>query len=143
MMRRSSVVFVLIAVPAVLVLAGCSDKNKRFTVQGSVSYQGKPLSAGLVRLYMAEDRKASAKIQSDGSFTVTDVLPGEAKVTVEPEDPAEKMRRMMSPEGGPQGAAPKPAPPPTVSLPAKYQDVTTTDLIFTLEPGIPLKIELR
>jgi hypothetical protein len=131
----------LVALLGALVLVGCSDSKKGFVLKGSVSYQGKPLSSGMVRLHMAENRLAMAMIQPDGSFEVTDVFPGEAKVTVE-EDPAALKRRAMAAGGGAPKAE-KPASAPPVAIPPKYKDVNTSDLTFTLKAGTPLKIELK
>lgn len=144
MTYRSSVVLALIALLGLLALAGCSDSKKGFTLKGSVSYQGKPLSSGVVRLHMSENRMAMAMIQSNGSFEATDVFPGEAKVTIE-EDPAVQKRMAM---GGGAGAARPPAAgeatsAPPVAIPPKYKDVNTSDLVFTLKRGEPLNIELK
>ena len=67
---RSSAVLALVALLGALVLVGCSDSKKGFVLKGSVSYQGKPLSSGMVRLHMAENRLAMAMIQPDGSFAL-------------------------------------------------------------------------
>jgi len=140
-------VFVLIGFSASLAITGCSNSKKGFALKGSVSYQGKPLPSGVVRLFMNEDRVTVARIQPDGSFEATDVFPGEAKATVE-EDPTARMRKMM-PATGATAGMPAAAGPmnrsslPSVPLPAKYKDPSTSGLIFTLKAGDPLNIELR
>ncbi|HEY7426748.1 MAG TPA: hypothetical protein VH682_21105 [Gemmataceae bacterium] len=142
MMCRSSTALLLVALLGVFVLGGCSSGKKGFAVKGSVSYKGKPLSAGVVRFHMADNRMAMAMIQSDGSFAVTDLFPGEAKVTVE-EDTAARMRKRV-PAGAkvPKASAPKPPPAPSAPIPDKYKDVTTAGLVFTLAPEQPLEIKL-
>jgi len=144
---RPSVLLALIGFSAVLGLAGCSDSKKGFALKGSVSYQGKPLPSGVVRLYMTENRVTVARIQPDGSFEATDVFPGEAKATIE-DDPAEKQRKRMpatgAAAGAPAAAGPmNRSPLPSVPLPAKYKDASTSGLSFTLKVGDPLNIELN
>jgi hypothetical protein len=128
--------FALVALPAALFLVGCSSGKKSFTLKGAVSYQGKPLNSGVVRLHMAESRMAMAMIQPDGSFEATDVFPGEATATVEE---IKKIQRV-----GPFGrkAGQKSSAPP-VPIPAKYKEVDTSGLVFTLAPGRPLEIKLE
>ncbi len=141
---RSSTVLMLAALSASLVLVGCSDRKKGFVLKGSVAYQGKPLTSGIVRLHMAENRMAMAMIQPDGSFEATDVFPGEAKVTVE-EDPTVKQRKMMpAPAGAPKApTVVKQVSVLPVPIPAQYKDANTSGLNFNLKPGTPLHIELK
>jgi hypothetical protein len=142
MMCRSSTALLLVALLGVFVLGGCSSKQKGFALKGSVTFKGKPLSSGVVRFHMVDNRIAMAMIQSDGSFAVTDLFPGEAKVTVE-EDTAARMRKRV-PAGAkmPKASPPKPPPAPSAPLPDKYKDVSTTGLVYTLSPEQPLEIKL-
>jgi hypothetical protein len=138
MTYRFSTVFALVALSGVLVLAGCSSSKKGFALKGSVSYQGKPLSSGIIRLHMAENRVAMARIQPDGSFEATDLFAGEVKATVE-EDPMEEMqRRMRVGVGVPKTPIPKSSP-----IPVKYRDVNTAGLVFTIASNQPLDITLQ
>lgn len=141
---RPSAVVSLVVLPGVFALVGCSDGNKAFVLNGSVSYQGKPLKSGLVRLHMADGRAGMAMIHPDGTFEATDVIPGDAKVTIE-EDPATRNRRMMGGGGAAAPSLPDPANSASapVAIPSKYQDVKTTPLSYTLKRGTPLKIELE
>jgi hypothetical protein len=141
---RSSAVFVLAVLSGALALVGCSDCKKGFVLKGSVSYQGKSLSSGMVRLHMAENRMAMAMIQSDGSFEATDVFPGEAKVTIEEDSAAQKRMAMAGGAGAQRSPAPgEAASAPPVAIPPKYKDVNTSDLVYTLKAGTPLNIELK
>ncbi|HWG44253.1 MAG TPA: hypothetical protein VN688_15850 [Gemmataceae bacterium] len=145
MTSRFFIVRLLVAFPVILILAGCSDSKKSFTQKGSVSYLGKPLSSGVVRLHMADKRVAVAMIQSDGSFEATDVFPGEAKATIE-EDLAKRQRMAMppAPKVGASGPAPANQPStPSVPIPNKYKNADTSDLTFTLKSGVPLDIQLK
>jgi hypothetical protein len=104
----------------VLANAGCSD-NQRLTIKGSVSYQGQPVKTGIVKIYGPGDRLAMAYLR-DGTFHITEVTPGEIKVTVEPD----------SSEGQ------------AVAIPKKYADPKTTNLVFTITSSMrELPIELN
>ena len=138
MTYRFSTVFALVALPGVLVLAGCSSSKKGFALKGSVSYQGQPLTSGIVRLHMAENRVAMARIQPDGSFEATDLFAGEVKATIEADPMEEMQRRMRAGVRGPMAPIPKSTP-----IPAKYKDVNTSGLVFTIESNQPLDIALQ
>ena len=140
MTGRSSAFFLWVVLAGTLVLTGCSSGKKSFTLKGSVSYQGKALNSGIIRLHMADDHMAVAMIQPDGSFEATDVFPGEARVTIE------KFRRRRTwgrPEAPKTSTAGKAAAALPGSLPDKYKDVNTSGLTFTLAPGQPLEINLE
>jgi hypothetical protein len=142
MTRRASLVFLGIAWLQIFFLVGCTSGKKFFTLKGSVSYKGKPLSSGIVRLYMSENRVAMAMIHPDGSFEVTDVIPGEAKVTVE-EDMLARQPKPLPMPGRKTVASTTESPSSSDPIPAKYKDVKTSGLIFTLVPGQPLNIDLQ
>ena len=137
MIGRSSAVFLLVALLSVFVLAGCSKSKKPFALKGSVTYQGKPLTSGMIRLHMADNRAAIAMIHRDGSFEATEVFAGEAKVTVE-DIPGMKQQLPKASKA----PVSKRQPSPPISIPAKYKDVNTSDLVFTLVRGQPLDIQL-
>jgi hypothetical protein len=90
---------------------GCSS-DRRLTIRGTVSYKDQPVSAGMVKFYGPHDRLQMAYIR-DGKFSMTDVEPGEIKVTVEPDSSGGK----------------------SVSIPKKYTDPKTTDLVYTIASG--------
>lgn len=140
MTRRFYPAFMLGALAAGVLLVGCSRGNKSFTLKGTVSYQGKPLNSGVVRLHMGEEHMAAAMIQPDGSFEATEVFPGQAKVTVE-----RKARRRAWKQGDtpPGGSSAKRGTAPPDAIPDKYKDVNTSGLAFTLEAGKPLNIQLE
>jgi hypothetical protein len=130
---------------AALVLAwfllgtGCSSQNKPLTINGSVSSQGQPVPAGIVRFHGPGDHLAMADLQPDGTFIITDVVPGEVKVTIEEDARAQKRLAMQ----GQPGAAGTPRARP-VPIPRKYQDEATSDLVFNISPDMKkLEINLR
>jgi hypothetical protein len=110
----------LLMTALVLAAAGCAN-NQRVTLHGTVTYQGQPLQAAIVKIYGPGDHSSMAYIR-DGSFHITDVTPGEIQVTVE-----------SDPSGGKRTALPK-----------KYADRNTSGLSFQITPGSrDLKINLE
>jgi hypothetical protein len=104
----------------VLAGAGCSD-NQRLRIKGSVSYQGQPVKAGMVKIHGPADHLEMGYLR-DGTFTITDVTPGEVTVTVEPD-----------PSAGQSAAIPK-----------NYADPKTSGLVFTITSSTrELPIELK
>ncbi len=109
------------------------------------------MTSGVVRFHMANNRLANAIIQPDGTFEATEVIPGEAKVTVE-DDPGKLNQKIPIPRtGAAPPAAKQPAPQvpgvpePTakaVPIPAKYKDPEKSGLVFTLSPNVPIEIQL-
>lgn len=63
---------VLWFVPAVLLLAGCSDyRPERVPVSGRVVIDGQPLEHGFVRFIAPKDRPSVAELGPDGRFELT------------------------------------------------------------------------
>jgi len=118
-------------------VAGCSSKGvKKITVNGTVSYKGQPVRSGILKFAGPEGAYSAASIQPDGSYTITDVIPGETKVGV-----------MESPQGSgsPSGNRAPPAPKePPVPLPEKFREPTTSGVVYTITPETTkLDIELK
>ena len=76
--RQAQAVLVLLT----LAISGCSDRRTTATVTGTVSYQGKPLTAGKVSFFGPNDQVASALIDEDGSYAANDVPLGAVRVSV-------------------------------------------------------------
>jgi hypothetical protein len=111
--------FALLFLTIFLATAGCSD-NKRLTIKGSVSYKGQSVATGIVKIYGPGDHLTMAYLRN-GTFTITDVTPGEIKLTVEPEP----------------GQAKSP-------IPKKYSDPMTSGLVFTISSStreLPINLD--
>lgn len=108
-------------------VVGCADKGvKKVTVHGTVSYKGQRLQSGILKFVGPEGSYSAASIQSDGTFIITDVVPGEVKVGV-----------MEAPQGSGSSSGEKtPAAPktPPVSLPEKYREPETSGVTYTIAP---------
>jgi hypothetical protein len=77
------------------------------TVEGTVTYDGKPLTDATITLHLKDDQFVGARVK-DGRFRVDRVPVGEAHVTVESKK---------------------------VPLPAKYADTSTSALIVEVKQG--------
>jgi hypothetical protein len=132
--------------------AGCASKG---TISGKVLYRGKPLPGGTVIFLPAVGTGAfSSPIQEDGSYSLTQVPPGEVKITVETEseNPAphktsedttkarkyiESMRKKMEEEMPGEGRTPPRLPSKAryVPIPAKYKDPEKSGMTYTVTGG--------
>jgi hypothetical protein len=75
-----------------LVLAaslGCGGGSgiKKYTVTGTVTYDGMPVESGIIEFYIADSVKGGSNTSGaikDGKFSVSDVSPGKNTVVVSP-----------------------------------------------------------
>jgi hypothetical protein len=115
-------------------VVGCSHGGvKKVTIAGTVTYKGEPLRSGILRVVSTGGEFATAPIRADGTFTLTDVVPGEVQVGIMSEP------QSWSSSDGKGRSAPRPVP-----IPAKYQGPQTSGLKYTITgTSRPLAIELR
>lgn len=116
----------LFALAAVAALAslGCSGKGiKKVTVNGTVSHKGQKLQSGILKFVGPEGSYSAAEIQPDGTYIMTDVVPGEIKVAV-----------VQGPQSSGDSSGKGPARPPTpqAEILAKYQDPETSGVTYTV-----------
>lgn len=101
---------VLLLLPCGL-LAGCKGSSQG-TVSGTVSYKGQPVKGGTVSIIPSKGGALTSPIKEDGSYTISKVPVGPAKIAVE----TASMR--PPPKGakarGPYAKMPKDAIPPGV-----------------------------
>jgi hypothetical protein len=122
---------------AVLVaISGCSDTGvKKVTVSGTISHKGQPLRSGILQFIGPEGAYSAASIQPDGTYIITDVVPGEVKVGV-----------MESPQGSGSSSGeqtPVGAQAAPVVLPEKYRNPDASDVKYTItEATSQLNIDL-
>jgi len=129
-----------------VVLLGCSSSplppGPKGTVQGKVTYKGKPVPAGSTIMFVhgATSLAATAQIGADGSYTAMmaggDQLPaGKYSISVSPpasgeiseQTDMEAYKRMM--EGGAASTT------PTGPFPEKYHAAETSGVTFELKEG--------
>ena len=68
----------------VLIAAGCSG-DKKTKITGKVTYKNEPLKGGSIYMFDNAGASYSCPIQNDGTYLVTDIMPGSYSVTVETE----------------------------------------------------------
>jgi hypothetical protein len=116
---------------ALLVLAASGCGNRTGTVSGKVFYQGKPLPGGNVN-FMSEGPSATVKsstIQSDGSYSVSGVPVGLAKITVQ----GLAQRRLAEFKG--QGGSTEQREQKEIFVPPHYGNAELSGLQFDVKPG--------
>ena len=129
--RLALLVFVL---PA-LVPLGCG--SKKASISGKVTYQGKAITGGFVN-FISEGPNATTKtsnIEKDGSYSVTGVPPGPAKITVQGVPPPRKFQAPQAMQNKPGVADAKSDQPEEVFVPPQYSSPDQTDLKYDVQPG--------
>lgn len=115
--------------------SGCANKGiKKITLKGTVTYEGKPVTSGLLKITGPHNSYAAASIQESGRYEITDVVPGELQIGV-----METPQGSGSSSGG--GSGPKVTP---LNLPEKFRDPATSGVKYTItEATKELNIELK
>jgi hypothetical protein len=112
---------------------GCA----RTTVQGTVTYRGRPVTHGSVIFLSADRTVRSGVIGPTGTYTVTGVHPGPVKIGVisryAPRAGADRARDRVRP--GKQPLAAKAASQAFFALPRKYENPEASGLSCTLVAG--------
>jgi|SRR6516165_7032671 hypothetical protein len=117
---------------AATVLCAADEKAaKTGTISGNVTYQGKPLPAGIITFHTADGKALAGAIQSDGTYSVAKVPVGRVRVAVTTEVPKPKPR----PEDKPKPPGEKDAPAKVIPIPAKYADPNTSGIVVTVVEG--------
>ncbi len=112
----------------IFLIAGCGGEPEIPTgqVKGKVSYEGAPVSEGVISFYSSElGVGASADLSEKGLYTITDPLKtGKYAVTILP-----------PPEAPPQDAIPVSTKKEYKNIPLKYRDPNKSELIFEISEG--------
>jgi hypothetical protein len=126
---RLAVVVLLVA------LCGC---GRTATVKGKVTYQGKPVTYGSVVIVSTDKTARSGVIETDGSYTVEKVTPGEVKIAVLSHDPRTGRSHAGDKEAKKtprNDKSEKSAPGGWFPLPTKYEDPTKSGQSCLISPG--------
>jgi hypothetical protein len=118
-----------------ILLSGCG--GGKGDVSGKVTYKGKAVVYGQVGFVGPDGNPRAAKINPDGSYSVTDVAAGEAKITVSSVLAPPKSTSDRPPD--PRYEAPESVDPDTAKkwfpIPLDYGDIGKTKLRFTVKRG--------
>lgn len=112
--------------PAALLVAmlvclnGCAGKA---TLEGTVTYQGRPVVYGSVVVLSADKTARSGVIRPDGRYTVEGIQPGEVRIAVISREPAKGRK------AGPSGTE---RPTGWFAIPLAYEDPATSGLRLTV-----------
>ncbi|MBN9117746.1 MAG: hypothetical protein J0I06_01005 [Planctomycetes bacterium] len=123
---------------ATLVLAaGCGKPAKKMVnVTGTVSYRGQQLNTGVIKFLAPNGDFATAAIRPDGTFLMTEVVPGEQKVAY-----VGGPMNVGSSDKDAGGNAPQAK---AATVPAKFGDPQTSGVTVTVpESGGAVTIELK
>jgi hypothetical protein len=145
--RRSRWSFLCLLV-LFLLCPGCAGCRGQLT--GTVTYEGEPVPSGSVLLVGPDSKPRTSYIEKDGSYKVTDLPPGEAKLALFASKRNRRLQIAMAQlfgegvkaEGGkgmqgiqivvgPGGGNFKKAPP----IPASYNDLELSGLRTTIHRG--------
>jgi hypothetical protein len=112
----------VLAAGAVLFVAGCGGPG---TVSGKVSLNGKMLPGGAVTVVDSEGQSRIGGIGKDGSYTVSNIAPGKAQVSVLTLD----KRPSIMGDGAENSLG------EYVPIPAKYMDHNQSGLALDVKSG--------
>jgi hypothetical protein len=130
--------------------AGCGPGEGEVT--GKVTYKDKPLTSGSVSIMDSTGKVLVAEIRPDGTYTITNVATGPAKIVVTclntPEGNSGKGRGDHTSGGPPKVQAVKRGLLTDVGqqsvIPLRYGDFSQTDLQLKVERGNnPFDLKLR
>jgi hypothetical protein len=114
-----------------LAALGCSGRGD---VSGKVTYQGKTVVFGTVQFEGSDGMMRQANIASDGSYAVSGVATGEAKVAVSSQNPKSSDFVPMQREGG-KPPPPRPDVPGWFPIPEKYDTTFKSGLSYPIKRG--------
>lgn len=127
------VALVALVAVALTLVTGCGGKG---TVTGKVTYAGKALPYGSVQ-FQGSGGVLVGEIQPDGSYTVSGVGTGSAKISVTCQDPkyADYMRAVSAAARDPKGPKPKGRPEDFDKIPSRYSDFEQSGLTYEVKGG--------
>ncbi len=133
-MKTCRMLFVCLGM--VIAANGCGKSSPE--VKGTITYQGKILTAGEVRFFGAELSR-TALIGADGVYAINDCPPGAVKVAV-----ISIKSSGAAPAIGKKGDSSSRLATPVSAIPTKYNDPATSGLAYGIKAGsqeIDIKLE--
>jgi hypothetical protein len=119
----------VLALLAVVLIGSCDSGPRTGEVSGKVSYDGKLLETGSIRLFPTDGTTPTAGgVIKDGKYAVAKVSVGKYKVTISGSQIVGQKKLYDTPNS--------PTAPITVDpLPEKYKDWSKTELTLDVKPG--------
>jgi hypothetical protein len=129
---RSGLPLALLLLP---LTAGCGGKAGG-TVSGTVMYQGKPLSSGVVTFVPESGAAHHADIQSDGSYRMTNAPLGLVKIGVQTKSgPSASSPSRMPTSPNDYGKLESDMKGKESQIPARYTDPNKSQVTYTVKKG--------
>jgi hypothetical protein len=122
---RPRLVLVITAVLAALAV-GCGRQKPTTEVQGKVTYNDKPVTAGMLKFVPDSGEPVQVSIGIDGTYRATDLPPGKYRVAVE----TLAFRNLKPPPPNMKVGGGRPV---YVPIPGKYEKPDTSGLTYTAE----------
>jgi hypothetical protein len=143
-----------------LFVAGCGQKPT-YTMSGTVSYKGKPVTGGLIFFFDAQGKSYPGSLNADGTYRTPGLEPGDYTVTVDNQNlkymnPGDASKEMIEKFGGGAGGGQQggggaggpeaqkwmekmkgkqPNTGKDMPIPEKYKDAKTSGIKVKVEPG--------
>jgi len=137
--------FCLAAALSLVAAAGCGGKpDAPASISGKVTYNNAPLTGGTITFQPKEGVPFGRPIEADGTYTMSDITPGDYSVVIETEsiNPAKPKKtysgagQVASTGGSSPPTGPSQATPPTyVKIDTKYGDAKSSGLTVTVTAG--------
>ena len=125
---RSATRFGILGV-ACLAIMGCGAETGELS--GTVTYNSKPVRMGTVTVAAADGSIQTGTINTDGTYTVTGIPIGPAKISVGSPDPKSTKVAQRKKEEPP----PKPDTTNWMAIPSKYGDAKDSGLTTEIKSG--------
>jgi Polysaccharide lyase family 4, domain II len=121
--------------PGLLLITGSGCAAQSARVQGTVTFQGKPVVVGSVTLMSAEGKPFQADIQSDGTWSIQNVPMGTYRVAVFSTDKSRpaSSREAAADDDTRKKRPQRPPPPGWFPIPGKYALLEESGLSLTVD----------
>jgi hypothetical protein len=126
-------------------LVGTTGCGGAGNVTGTITYKGKPVASGSVLILDRDGLAHHGPLQQDGSFSISGVRRGEARLAVNSPNPRTLLAAVGEKVVGQRRtSAPSPSLEKWFSLPPKFGDPIQSGLKMTVHGGVnSLDIDLK
>jgi hypothetical protein len=127
----------ILSLSALVLIAGCGKSSGN--VSGKVTLDGQPLKGGGTVTFQGSKGGVSGTISPEGSYTISNVPPGEVKITLAPGMATGAVASATPGDPGKMQPPKTLAPPAPVlphgNIPEKYTKPETSGLTYTVKSG--------
>jgi hypothetical protein len=132
-LRRAATAAVLLSVALLVSRSAADDKTPDISgsIQGTVTFDGKPLPGGTVAFHREKGKPFIGLLQPDGTYAVKSIPAGKYRVTIETESAKPQPKDKLPPKDKDE---PKDAGR-YVPIPRVYADRNTSPLVIEVQNG--------